>query len=454
MDKVLDHDTSSFETNVTGAKANGRDKLKPSLASYGYTGRSIRRDEKDVSVHSVLQARHDEQIGFNADNSYTSITDLSKYVAWTWIPGRDRKVCPPLVDLRDARLLVMDRFSDEPDALPTRIGLSMFRPYIEPSASVVHASPTSVLVFKDFSLRPFPRAKKLVLDAENVEAFETGLDLDRDIRLAAKNLIPTVDTFSPPEVLFAFAENYRPIASRNAAMLARIIEAFHPDSSPLSTFISPGMYVNSIGCNHGKTTVSYTTANGPSVLYLPDWLEVEECVRAGENIPKGVVFADLPRENFSTVEAREVFNSLSEYDLAWLEDCVLDHVTEFHHITEEYEPLQAGHDLSAGHSRLSYRFRFVPAQYVPHQLDRVSRIYMDFRSHLGRNHPHCTDDSVMSYDVNEYQVAVNVMQFPNQPTIKACTFNQQADGEAAVWRANLLETSPDAPWSNIVDHRG
>ncbi len=454
MDKVLDHDTSNFETNATVAQAKGQHKLRPSLVPYGFTGRTIPESVKDYSVQTTLQARHDEQIGLNKGTSYISVGDLAKHLAWTWIPGRDRKVCPPLVDLRDARLLVLDRFSVEPGALPSRIGLTMFKSYINPDASVVHASPQSVLKFNDLSLRPFSGARKLILDADNVEVFETGLDLDQAVRHATAGDLPLVDTFTPPEVLFAFPENYKPVASRNAAMLNKIRQSFHPDASPLQSFVSPGMYINSVSSTRGKTTVSYNTGREVKLMYLPDWLEVEGCVKQGETLPKGVVFADLPRNDFSESEMRDTLNSLSDYDRAWLEDCVLEDETEFHNIVEDHENRQPRLDLAPRPRSLAYRFRCVPGKYVPEQMHMVRRIYLDFRPLLGRSQPIYEDGRLQYYDTNDHQVAINVMRFPEQPTIEECTFGLQADGEPPVWSANLLETHNLAPWRDFVAYRG
>lgn len=399
-------------------------------------------------LQTALQRRYQRQLRYGQEFCNDWGQELTKLVAWTWIPGKNRRECSPIVDLRDSRLLVMDRFPDESEINSPRIGLSMYRPSVQHNGRVVYAGPNNIELFKDFSIRPHFKAGGLALDSTNEEVFRTALTLEREIKLVAKGKVAPVDSFDPPQVLLGFPYHYLPMPEWRAPMQDVIRQLFHPDSNTLEYLLSPGgTIVDIFDMRNGYRTISFDKNGERLLIRIPTWLKVPEYVYPGAHVGERLPLADLPRKEYKHVN--EVTAVFPFGTLEWIEKRILEERTELLEIEENVYDKRTG-----THHRQMMMWRIIPAQFVQTQTNRSVRAYIDFRKHLGR--VNYTIDA-LEYEVckeDSNQVKVCVMQFPERPLIADCQFCDNIDVQDATWTADLMTMPVNAVWANRCALRG
>jgi hypothetical protein len=407
-----------------------------------------RRRTGENAKPTALQIRYQRQLREARQNRPDLVDDMSKLVAWTWIPGRDRKDCPPIVDLRDPRLLVMDRLGPERGGRPSSVGLTMYRPNVTERGVAVYGAPGNVELYKDFSIRPHFRAGGLCLDSRNEEVFRAGLALDQAIELAARGKSELVETFAPPPVLFGFPLHIFPNPEWRAPMQEEVLRRLHPDTPVLRCLLSPGGRIKDIVDTHDNFRMIHIEREGTlRQIKVPVWIQLHECVQVGHVVAEGQPLGDLPRGifvNLKAVTSRYPFKTLD-----WLERRILDELTE--EIT--LDELVFDKATKARVPRKT-TWRCVPARYVQTQMSRAVRHLLDFRSHLGRK-SHTIDSfecDVWKEEPN--QVRVDVMRLDSLPTATDLKFGVEPGIKGAEWFADLLAMPESAPWAPKVPQAG
>jgi hypothetical protein len=394
-----------------------------------------------------LQMRYQRQVRDGRAHKPELVEAMSGMVAWTWIPGKDRQAFPPVVDVRDPRLLVMDRFPAEPRGFPKQIGLAMYRSHVTDQAVVTHGGP-AVEMFKDFSIRPHFRAGGLCLDSRNEEVFRTALAMDQAIELVARGKFDAVKTFTPPRCLFGFPTHFQPRPEWRGPMHQEVIRKLQIGSPSLRYLLSPGGTV--LGVQEGRDafrTIVIEKEGNLIQIRVPNWLILADVVRQGGVTLEGQPLADLPRGNYSKIQ--DVTHRYPFKSLEWLERCIMDELTEiitvnevvFDKRTDTRTPIQS-------------TWRCVPTEFVQTQMGRAVRCFLDMRGHLGRKGYSIDPFERDVYSENPHEAQINVMRFDHRPTVKDLQFGDGADGDHKIWSADLLGTPDGAAWAPRCSQRG
>ncbi len=405
---------------------------------------AIAEEENGKVKYSPLQKRYIRQVRSNPENDYEDY-DLARFVAWTWLPGRDRISCPPFVPLRDARLLTMDRFPSEYDGPPNHIALTLFRPTLTQSGCVKYAGPYNTDIFKDFSVPPFHGAVGHILDATNTAVFEAALALDRSIRYASKGKMPTTGLFEPPDLMICFPFHYLPTVEWNCnAMQTAILKALHPSGKLLNYFVSPGGYVKDVLEPQDGFKVISILHNGKEINFtLPEWCPVASGVVHGRVMLEGEALADLPRMELTW---REAVNKFSVPGLEWLASRILDEHMEILPFTE--------HVANREEQRIDQVekvWRCIPSRFVKRQIRNSTRQYFDMRNHLGRVSYKPQEDD---YTIDTEQSRIDIMEFSDRPLKENLEFYGDADAAECSWSAELATVNTNVGWAYYLRHRG
>jgi len=393
---------------------------------------------------SALQKRYQKQIksGRQVYSVYTK--ELDKMVAWTWMPGLDRQTCPPIVNLRDARLIVMDRFPDEHDS-HTHIALSMYRSTIDKHGCVTYAGPSNVEMFKDLSLRPYKGAGGLILDSDNEDVLRTALLLDKEMRLVQRNCVQPTDTFDPPQVLIGFPYTYHPLPEWKAPMKAAVKEAFSQGSSVLKYLLSPGgSIVDVTESINGFRTIKINLHGHLHIRKIPSWVIIQPNVQKDAVIKEGDPLGDLPRKTMN-----KITDLTSQYpfpSIEWVMRRILDDCTETYDVEENMYDQRA-----QAYRKQQMRWTLVPHKYVQTQTHRATRYYMDFRAHLGRQrYVDAASNCVTIAD----QCKMFVKRFPSRPCVDDLKFRDHLSEKEATWFADMITQPQSAPWTSKCKLRG
>jgi hypothetical protein len=394
-----------------------------------------------------LQMRYFRQLRDRRQNRPELLEAMSRMVAWTWMPGKDRKACPPVVDLRDPRLVVMDRFPAE-NSLQTQIGLAMYRATIAKPGIVTYGSPGNLEMFKDFSIRPHFRAGGLCLDSRNEDVFRTGLALDQAMEQVALGKLDPVTTFDPPQCLFGFPQHYVPHPEWRGPMQDAVLRALRPDGALLRCLQSPGGTVVGVTEAPGGFRLVNVEKDGNLIqVKVPVFAILSDVARNGGNTQQGEPLADLPRGEFAGIKdvtARYPFRSLE-----WLEQRIMEELTETISVEEEVYDRQ-----TKARTLAMTTWRCVPSQFVQTQMGRAVRFFLDMRQHLGRKG--WTIDSFERdvYSENPHQVRIDVRVFDERPTVQDLQFTDSLDLKSRTWDASLLATPTDAAWASRIRNHG
>jgi hypothetical protein len=397
---------------------------------------------------TALQHRYTRQVRNRKAANYTLVDQMSKLVAWTWLPGRDRATCPPIVDLRSPRLLTMDRFPDSEGAPCTRIGITMHRCNISRNNRVGYACADNIEMFKDFSLMPKFKAGGLALDSRNEEVFRTALELDYHMEMVAQGKVEPVNSFDPPQVLVGFPVHYLPTPEWKAPMQDAVRAVLQPDAPTLKCLLSPGgLVVDVVDTNDGFKAVNIESQGNLILVKMPNWAVLAQNVRKQAVVAKGQPLAELPRSTFNNM--KEITGRYPFKSLEWLERRLLDEMTEMVTVEEEVFNKQTGQRTAQ-----DMTWRCVPSQFVQTQMGRAVRFFMDFRRHLGRRIHKQDAFERDSWSENPNQARIDVMQFPTRPTVKDLQFADGPVEKDATWVADLMSQGPDVPWAGRLGLRG
>jgi hypothetical protein len=387
-----------------------------------------------------LQMRYQRQLRDYRTNNPELVDSLSKLVAWTWIPGKDRLECPPVVDFREPRLLVMDRSTLEEDGPSAKIGLTMYRTTITNQGVVVYADPDNVEMFKDFSIRPHFRAGGLCLDSRNEEVFRTALALDSTMECVARSKLDPITCFSPPPCLFGFPRHFIPHPEWRVPMQDAVLKALHPDSTTMRCLLSPGgLICDVIEHSNSFRTINMEQSGNLIQISLPNWVILNDNTKKGNTIQKDYPLADLPRGNFDRI--KDVTQKYPFSGLDWLERRIMDELTEILSVEEEVYDKQ-----TQQRKRMTTTWCCVPSRFVQTQMSRVVRFFLDFRKHLGRK-IHTIDSFENDlWTVQQKQARIEVAQFNECPTVKDLQFDDSVDDKNGSFYADLLSTSAGGAW--------
>lgn len=406
-----------------------------------------RRRKGENEKPTPLQLRYKRQLRDGRLQQPRLLEEMSKLVAWTWLPGKDRKDCPPVVEFRDPRLMVMDRFPCEPDGLATQIGLTMYRTSIPKSGITSYGGPQSVEMFKDFSIRPHFRAGGLCLDSRNEEVFRAALALDHAMELVARGKKAPVSTFDPPPVLFGFPRHIMPIPEWRQPMQEAVLGKLHPNSPVLRCLLSPGgVVVDVADMDEEFRSINIEKSGAMIHIKVPKWVILSETTRKGSLTTEGQPLGDLPRATASKIQeinARYKFPTMD-----WLERRILDELTEFLTISEEVYDKQTG-----GRVPSQTTWRCLPSQYVQHQAGRAVRFLIDFRKHLGRTSHSIDAFERDQWSENPHHVRVDVCKFDAQPVVQDLVFSD-TNGKHTTWHADLMTAPVEAAWASRIPMRG
>ncbi len=408
-----------------------------------------RRHRKGENVTPTpLQRQYQRQVRDGRAARPELVDNMARLAAWTWIPGKDRKACPPIVDLRDARLMVMDRFPAELDGPCDRIALSMYRSAITKQGCVSYASPANIEMFKDFSIRPHFRAGGLCLDSRNEDVLRTALALDQAIELVARGKLDPVQTFVPPPVLFGFPRHYVPTVEWQTPMMEAVCKVLHPEAPVLKCLQSPGGTVTSIISERNDTKTIVMEQSGRRInIRVPSWLAILPHTQPGSQVAAGVPLADLRRGVYSIEEMKKAHPFPV---LLWLEHRIMEELTEVISVNEEVYDKQ-----TKARRAITTTWCCVPSQFVVQtQVGRAVRFFLDFRQHLGRR-KHTIDlneNDVWSTD--NHQARIDVCAFPSRPTVKDLQFSDSEDEKKRMWHADLMTAPDGAVWSPRCPLRG
>lgn len=397
---------------------------------------------------SLLQTRYQRQIRESARNAEL-VDRMSRMVAWTWMPGRDRRECPPLVDLRDPRLLVMDRFPDSQDGPAMNIGLTMFRSTINKQGVVTYAAPSNVEMFKNFALRPHYRAGGLCLDSRNEEVFRQALALEQAMELVAKEKLEPVQTFQPPQCMFGFPLHFHPIPEWRAPMQDAVRRQLQPSAATLRCLLSPGGKIVDLVENYdGFRTINIEKDGSLIQLRIPNWTILPSTTRVGESVMEGFPLADLPREDFATI--KDVTRKYPFKGLEWLERRIMDDLGEILTVEEDVWDHQTKTRMPS-----KTTWRCFPSQYVQNQMHRAVRFFLDFRYHLGRKTYGIDGTGEDIWTTDQHKARIDVAVFDARPAAESVVFLDGQENRPA-WYADLLSIAPMplAPWAVQCEHRG
>ena len=226
-------------------------------------GDSHKRHERQFERPTPLQFRYDRQVRETRRIRPELINAMSNLVAWTWLPGQDRQVCPDFVSIRDPRLVTMDRFPDRPGAQPNHIGLSVYRISVTKRGCIQHGGSNNCEMFKDLFFRPHAGAGGVCLDSRNETILRAALTLDWAMECTARGWMPPCKTFDPPQVYHGFNHHYSPNPDEwRPAMQDAMRQVFHPDSPHLKCLLSPGGTITSINDVDGPFKAVTIERNG------------------------------------------------------------------------------------------------------------------------------------------------------------------------------------------------
>lgn len=366
---------------------------------YGFKKRRRYRKGENIKP-TQLQARYQQQIRNNMSRNAEVIDKMSKLIAWTWMPGKDRIDCPPLVDLKDPRLVVMH--SND---------LTMFRTTINKQGLVTYAGPNNVEMSKDFSIRPHFRAGGLCLDSRNEDVFRTALALDKAIELVANSVLEPTSTFSPPQCLSGFPRHYLPLPEWRQPMQSEVLKFLHPDGQQLKCLLSPGgLIVSIVETGDGFRTINLDKNGNLLQVRIPTWVILSEAVYPTNVVQEAQPLANLPRGVYSSI--KEVTRLYPFKSLEWLEKRIMEDLTEMVTVSEDVWDMQTRSRVPTMST-----WRALPSQLVQNQTSRATRFFLDFRQHLGRM---IFSKDALGDDVcrtNAHQVKIEVAVLPQSQAV-------------------------------------
>lgn len=404
-----------------------------------------RRDEP--TRDTPLQARYQQQLRNSVNIRHQLAARMARIVAYTWMPGRDRKTCPSIVSVRDARLLTMDRYPGT-SSNDYSIGLTMYKTTVDRAGRICYAGPDNIEMFKDFSLRPAYKAGGTALDSRNEDVFRAALELDLMIELTATGKINPADFFDPPTVLAAFPHDYAPRPEDKAAMHERVVAMLKQEASHLRCLLSPGGRINCVLDNRdGFRTIKIESGGKITAVRVPMWVTLADGIVDGAETKEGQPLGDLPRGNFVT--AKEVAASYPLPSIEWLQKRIMDEQTETITLEEESWDQDTG-----AFKKQTNTWKCLPAKFVQTQSGRAARHFLDFRGQLGRYH-HSID--TLGNDVwtkHDSQVKVDTLEFAARPMEEDMCFTDAPDLQDRSWYADLMSHHPSVPWFNRLGVRG
>ncbi len=436
--------TCSFEQVVLESIAelrNAPPTCSESATNEGvFDSRGEIRLRKNEPEPTPLQLRYNEQVRENRTQNWL-VNAMSKMVAWTWLPGRNRRTCPGIVDLRDARLLTMDRFPSKPRAIGDRCALTLYRVTVDPSAKALYGGPGNIEMFKDFMLRPHYRAGGIALNSENEEIFRQALALDLAMEQVAKGKIESTETFDPPTILLGFPKNYQPTPEWKGPMQEAVLRTLHPAAPTLQCLRSPGGRVISVTEKDGFRVLEVERFGNVVKLRMPIWTLLTSHVRSGAVVDEGTPLAELPRAVYGRV--KDVTSRYSFRSLEWLEDRILDENTEFVSVEESVFD-----KLTGQRTRQIATWRCLPLFFVAGQVYRSERSFLNLRRHLGRKTHSLDIQGGDVLDIDQHQARIDVRTLDHTPRFSDCKFGDKT------WECDLMTTPDDAPWKSKISLRG
>lgn len=390
-----------------------------------------------------LQVRYQRQIRTSRNSQPDLVKKMSNLVAWTWLPGRDRVQCPPIIDIRDARLLTIDRFPDEINGLPYRIALSMYRTRVSKYSRICHAGPNNLEMFKDFSFRPHYGAGGLCLDSRNEEVFRTALALDMVMELAVKGKANIVSSFDPPMVLYGFPSFYVPKPEWRAPMQQALVKALQPGAPVMHCFTSPGgLIIKITETADGFRNISIEREGNLIQIRIPIWAPLNQGIQQGVVTSGGQPLADLPRDNY--IYAREITSKYPLRGLEWLEQRIIEELSEF--VTVEETILDKQNKQL---KRVMNTWRCIPAPYVTFQGGSALRFFLDMRTHLGRDNYEIDATGKDTWKKEPHKVRIDVCTRENN-------YNLRFDSKGGIvrWNADMMTQPVNAKWLDYCANRG
>lgn len=393
-----------------------------------------------------LQKRYIEQLDDSARQAI--LPDMDRCVAWTWLPGKYRKDCPELIDLREPRLLVMDRYPDRVGQPCEHIALSLYAVSVDrsqPISQIVFGGPSNMQMFKDFSLQPYFHAGGLCLDSENEDVFRAALALDQAIELTARGKLAPVDTFTPPTILFGFPKHYVPVPDWQALQVV-VRQRLHPSSPVMRCLLSPGAIVRDISIRNNIRSIKLEREGNTIQVNIPVGLPLAYATRLGNTVADGQPLADLPRKDYATI--KEMEETVPFPLIEWLERRCLDELTEL--VTVEEEVIDRN---TSQRKKRQTTWRCVPYPFAQNQGDRAVRFFLNMKNHLGRKIYSMDNQSRDTWTEDSTKARIDVIQLPAVPSYKDLRFSGERDDSGA-WYADFITQPRFAPWANKCSARG
>jgi hypothetical protein len=388
------------------------------------TAPEVANDDLGKPWHNSLQTCYQRQVAQRKGPPWL-LESMSKMVAWTWLPGKHRTECPDIVELKDARLLTMDRFAASPNTVGDRCALTLFHLSIDTSALVYFANPDAVDLFKDFSINPYNKASGLILDSKNEEIFRQALDLDAAMEMTAREKTPPTATFTPPKILLGFSHDFEPTPSWVPAMVEAARKQFHPEATRLKCLLSPGGRISAITRGDCFQTIHFERNGYAIQVQVPVWIRLDPAVQLGNTMEEKQPLGDLPRAiYFSDAELMERYN-WPIFD-NWLVHRIFEEATTMVPIEEIIFENGASHTVKNV-------WRCLPIGFVTKQLHQSSKAFVDFRQHLGRKVCFTDDVGTEIMDIDPTQVRCDVRVLPHVPSPAQLQF-----GDGVTWVADLM----------------
>lgn len=372
---------------------------------------------------------------------------MSHCLAWTFLPGRDRKDCPDFVDMLDARLVTLDRFPGSYGGVCDHVGLSVYRISVGPSGAVKYGGPSNCDMFKDFSQQPSDRAIGLRLDANNPTILKTGLLLNWAVEQLTEQHQTGLEVTAPvpPPVYFGFRMDYIPNPEWHPSMEEAVRQTFHPSSPVLSYFKSPGGKIVNIERGGAPFQTITIEKEGSQVrLELPIWVLLADVTKVGNIVDAGQPLADLPRQVF--LSTKELLTSYEPATIWWLRRRVLCDVSR----TISADRLVVNADGTRELEEVVYRC--VPAQFVRRQSRRAERFFMDMSKEKHRN-KYSLEYGDSSADI-DHPTKLYVRDFGHRPTYDDAKSFDRPDSNGNIgWIVDLMSLPERAAWYRNVLQR-
>jgi len=393
-----------------------------------------------VETADRLQHIYDAQAEEHSSYSKELLDKMSRHVAWTIIPGRDRQDCPDDVDLWDARLVTLDRFPGNDEDVPRHAALGVYHMSVARSGTIRYGGSSNCEMFKDLSYRPFPGGTGLCLDADNRTIFKLALALNWAIEQAALGRLKVDAVFSPPRVHFAFRDTYTIEAEWRPAMMDAIKTRLRPEGPPLRCFVTSGGKVSSVSQN-GLGFIKLVIDGGAKshTIEVPTWAKIVPGVEIGAELPEGALVADLPRGDFISIA--EITKVYAPPALWWLQRRIIEDVTR----EIQADSVVVDRETNA-RELITLNYRCAPAELVRGQVGRADRYFLDMRGELASSalpliYDDCSEEMALP-------TRVHVQAFPSRPSYDDALFFSKPDKYGTIaWMADLMSLPENASWA-------